>query len=229
MPPCDGMLTRPWVTALAGFTPRGLDSARFPPRRGNGSVPAPAASPLHSSSVGASMKTCLSALSLLACVSVASAADWQPFSAPKGNFRAVFPAQPQESVQQLETALGTIPYTTYMSEIEDGNVAYGVAYNDYPMEVLQADPEKILDGGRDGAKENLQGNVVSEISVTYKGHLGREFTIIGEVQGQKLFYHTRVFLIGTRLYQIQVVRVGETPVDVADVVRFFSSFEQINP
>lgn len=175
------------------------------------------------------MKTCLSALALFVCIGSANAADWQPFSSPKANFRAEFPARPQESVQQLETALGTIPYTTYMSEIENGNLAFGVAYNDYPEEVLQADPEAILDGGRDGAKQNLQGNVVSEITLNYKGHLGREFTIVGEVQGQKLFYHTRVFLIGTRLYQLQVVRVGDTPVDVADVVRFFSSFEQINP
>jgi hypothetical protein len=175
------------------------------------------------------MKTLPTALAVLMLSSLCSAQEWTPFSAPKGNFRAVFPVTPQESVQSIQTDVGEIPYTTYMAEIADGNVAFGVAYNDYPNEILQADPQKVLDGGRDGAKENLKGTVVSEISLTYKGHPGREFTILGDVQGHKLFYHTRVFLIGTRLYQMQVVRVGETPVDVADVVRFFSSFEQINP
>ena len=47
------------------------------------------------------------------------------------------------------------------------------------------------------------------------------------MQGQKLFYHTRVILIEQRLYQMQVVRVGDAPVDIADVVRFFASFETL--
>ncbi|MCA9055107.1 MAG: hypothetical protein KDA75_14800 [Planctomycetaceae bacterium] len=155
------------------------------------------------------------------------AAEWTPFSSQRAGFKASFPTAPQESVQSIETALGPIPYTTYMSEIENGSVAFGVAYNDYPEEVLGADPEKILDGGRDGARDNLGGTIVSEISLSYRGHPGREFTILSEVQGQRLMYHTRLFLIGTRLYQMQIVRVGETPVDLADAIRFFSSFESL--
>ena len=172
--------------------------------------------------------TCGLLVTLLAWAAPASlsAQEWVPFKSTKGNFRAEFPAQPQESVQTIETQLGQIPYTTYMAELAGGNVAYGVAFNDYPEQILQADPEKVLDGGRDGAKENLGGTIVSETRMTFHGHPAREFTILGEVQGQPLFYHTRVVLIGTRLYQMQVVRVGDTPVDVADVVRFFASFEQ---
>jgi hypothetical protein len=175
------------------------------------------------------MKAYFSALLLAACAGQVAAAEWAPFSSPKGNFKAVFPAQPQESVQSIQTELGEIPYTTYMSEIDNGNIAFGVAYNDYPPAILQADPQTVLDGGRDGAKQNLGGTVVSETQMTYRGNPGREFTILGEVQGQKLFYHTRIFLIGTRLYQLQIVRVGESPIDVADTVRFFSSFEPVTP
>lgn len=175
------------------------------------------------------MKAVLCVALLLVCSVPAVAAEWTKFSSPKGNFRAEFPAQPKESVQSIDTDLGPIPYTTYMAELAGGNVAFGVAFNDYPQDVLQADPEKVLDGGRDGAKENLGGELVSETSMTYKGHPAREFTILSDGLGQRLFYHTRVFLIGTRLYQIQVVRVGDAPVDVADVVRFFASFEQITP
>ncbi len=164
---------------------------------------------------------------LLSLCGPVSALEWTPFSNPKANFRAVFPAQPQESVQSIETELGPIPYTTFMSEIDNGNIAFGVAYNDYPVAVQKADPQVVLDGGRDGAVENLKGTLVSETRLTFKGHPGREFTILGEVQGKKLFYHTRIFLVEARLYQLQIVRVGDTPIDVADAVRFFSSFEQI--
>lgn len=175
------------------------------------------------------MKVSLSLATLLWLAAPVTAQEWVPFSSARGNFRAVFPTRPQESVQTIDTPLGRIPYTTCMAELAGGNVAYGVAYNDYPNEILQTDPEKVLDGGRDGAKENLGGAIVSETRLTIHGHPGREFTILSEVQGQKLFYHTRVFLIGTRLYQMQIVRVGDVPVDVADVVRFFASFEPLQP
>jgi hypothetical protein len=114
-----------------------------------------------------------------------------------------------------------------MSELDNGNIAFGVAYNDYPQDVLQADPQKVLAGGRDGAKENLKGTLVSETPITFQGHPGLEFTIVGEVQGQRLFYHSRLLLVNARLYQLQIVRVGDSPIDVADAVRFFSSFEQL--
>ena len=168
------------------------------------------------------MKFSLVAAACLLVTTGFCAAEWTPFSSQRAGFRASFPTAPQESVQSIETTLGPIPYTTYMAEIENGSVAFGVAYNDYPEEVLSADPEKILDGGRDGARDNLGGTIVSEISLTYRGHPGREFTILSEVQGQQLMYHTRLF-------QMQIVRVGETPVDVAEAIRFFSSFEHLGP
>lgn len=157
------------------------------------------------------------------------AADWSTFTQVRGNFRAAFPAQPQESVQTIDSEYGPIPYTTLMAEVEGGQVAFGVAYHDYPATLQPTDPQTLLDAGRDGARQNLQGTIVSEIAISWHGHPGREFTILGEAQGQKLFYHSRLFLVGQRLYQLQIVRVGTTPLDLADAVRFFSSFEQITP
>lgn len=168
-------------------------------------------------------------LLLLLGVGPLTAQEWSTFSSAKGNFRVVFPAPPEEAVQSIQTTVGPIPYTTYTSEIAGGNVAFGIAYNDYPEEILAAQAEKILDVGRDGVRDNLSGAVVSETYMTFKGHPAREFTVLGEVQGKKLLYHARMYLIGTRLYQMQVVRVGDTPVDIADMIRFFASFEQIQP
>lgn len=174
------------------------------------------------------MKILIASMCLLLCVS-SGFGDWMVHKAPDANFQANFPAEPEVSVQTIETAAGAIPYTTYMAELAGGSIAFGVAYNDYPADVRDADPEKVLDGGRDGARENLNGRLVSETRMLHRGHPAREFTIVAEIEGQPLFYHTRLMLIGNRLYQLQIVRVGDTPVDIADVVRFFASFEQIDP
>lgn len=152
------------------------------------------------------------------------AQEWVPFTSPKGSFKAEFPSTPVET-QSTPNELGSVPYTTYLAETQGGNVAYGVVFNDYPDEILKTDPQKVLDGGRDGLKDNLQGAIVNDTPLTFRGYPAREVTILGEIQGRKLFYHTRVILIGRRMYQLHVVRVGETPVDIADVVRFFASFD----
>jgi hypothetical protein len=168
---------------------------------------------------------CGAALTLMAIQ--APADEWVKYAPEDGKFSVLFPTEPEVTVQATQTASGTIPYTTCMSEIEGGAVAYGLAFNDYPESVTQADPEKVLDGGRDGAKANLKGEIISETRMTFAGHPAREFTIAGDVEGQKLLYHTRIVLIGTRLYQLQIVRVGETPVDLADAIRFFASFKPV--
>jgi hypothetical protein len=174
------------------------------------------------------MRHLIASVGLLLCASTGFG-EWTLHKAPDANFQASFPAEPEVSVQTITTETGAIPYTTYMAELAGGAIAFGVAYNDYPADLGEADAEKVLDSGRDGARENLSGRLISETKMQHRGHPAREFTIVSEVDGQTLFYHTRLMLIGNRLYQLQVVRVGDVPVDIADVVKFFASFEQIQP
>jgi hypothetical protein len=174
------------------------------------------------------MKSLLFIASLLLTAAPApAAAEWVNYSSPDGRFQALFPVAPEESTQATKTENGSIPFTTCMAELDGGSVAFGIAYNDYPEAVRQADAEKVLDSGRDAARTNLNGKIVSEARMTIEGYPAREFTIEGDVQGEKLFYHARIVLVDTRLYQIQIVRVGATPVDIADAVRFFASFKPI--
>lgn len=171
------------------------------------------------------MKSWLLGVVLVVAAHPVMAADWVNFTGDDGKFTASFPVQPAVTKQSIQTDGGEIPYTTCMAEIEGGAVAFGVAYNDYPDSVKMADPEKVLDGGRDGAKTNLNGKIISETKMTFDGHPAREFTVEGSIEGQTLLYHTRIILIGTRLYQLQIVRVGDTPVDLADSIRFFAAFK----
>lgn len=170
------------------------------------------------------MKIALHVACWLMLASSGFAQEWAPFTSDKGRFKAEFPAVPVET-QSTPNELGSVPYTTYLAETQGGNVAYGIVFNDYPEEILKTEPQKVLDGGRDGLKENLQGEIINDTPLTFRGYPAREVTIDSEIQGRKLFYHTRVILIGRRMYQLHVVRVGDTPVDIADVVRFFASFD----
>jgi len=176
------------------------------------------------------MKFLASMLLLTMMTTSTQAAEWpwQPFESNKGAFKAEFPGEPTATHDTIKTEAGDIAYHSYMTEVEGGSIAMGVSYNEYSDAVLKADPKVVLDGGRDGAMSNLNGKLISETDISLNGHPGREFTVTAGKGDSKLFYHTRVFLVKKKLYQLQVVRVGQTPLDAADVVRFFASFKLTN-
>lgn len=174
------------------------------------------------------MKFALVAVSLLLSIaSSARAEEWVTYASPDGKFQALFPAKPVETSQSTETEFGSVQFTSCMAEIANGSVAYGVTYNDYPDSVRKTNPEKVLDSAREGVKNNLKGTVVAETKSIVNDYPARDFTVESEVDGQKLFYHTRLVLVESRLYQLLIVRVGDTPVDIADGVRFFANFKPL--
>jgi len=199
------------------------------PERSSSAPAIRSGSAVASEEPGSMRAWCAFSLCWLGAAALSPAEEWGTFTSHKCRFQAEFPAKPVEQVKPVSTPLGEIPYTTHTAELHGGQVAFGVAFDDYADAVRQSDPEAALDRLRDEAHKQLGGEVKWEQRLTIDGRPAREFTILGEVQGQPLFYHTRVMLIDTRLYQLQVVRVGDAPVDIADVVRFFSSFTPLPP
>lgn len=168
---------------------------------------------------------------LLTCHPAFAEWDWQPYSSPDGVFTAIFPVEPTKTQDTLETNAGQVQYHSITADVENGQIVMGLAYNEFSDEVELSDPKTVLDGGRDGAISNLKGQLVAETELMLSGYPGREFTITAGEGDNELFYHTRVFLIERRLYQLQVVRVGPCPLDVSDVIKFFAAFKltQANP
>jgi hypothetical protein len=85
---------------------------------------------------------------------------------------------------------------TYMKE--DAGMAYGAIYSDYPEYMKDADPEAMLDGGRDGAVAKLKGTLVAESPVTLGDYPGRDMT----VSAGQLSFRSRMYIVGTRSYSV---------------------------
>ncbi|MEZ6068150.1 MAG: hypothetical protein R3B90_21100 [Planctomycetaceae bacterium] len=172
-------------------------------------------------------RTCVFATGLLLAFlggSLSADDEWVHVESLQGRFQADFPAQPEESTQQIESDAGRVPHTTLLTELEGGQVAFGIVYSDYPPATIEARGQRMLEDVRSSAVQNLKGQLISEVDLTFNGQPAREFSISGAVEGSPLFYHSRVFVVDNRLYELRIVRVGEAPVDLADAVRFFSSF-----
>lgn len=148
----------------------------------------------------------------------------QEFTSKSGGFSVMTPATLKESTQSTDTAIGPIDIHTFLAEV--GNRAYVVGYSDYPAEIMrQSDPEQILDGSRDGAADNLKGQVISENSLTLDNHPGREFVINATAQNNlKMTVKARIYLVKNRLYQVMLA-TPQNEFNPSDADAFLKSFK----
>jgi hypothetical protein len=122
---------------------------------------------------------------------------WKEFAPKEGKFRVLMPGTPEASEVKFESEFG--PATFHMNTVEEGESFYGAHYSDYTEAIKKLPVKRVYDASRDGAAENMKGKVVGEGDVKLGAHAGREIRI--EVDGRSLF-RARVFLVGTRLYQV---------------------------
>lgn len=170
-------------------------------------------------------KSVILALSLLlAFLPAACTSQPQEFKSEAGRFKVTAPAALQETTQAVEAQSGKLDLRLFYTQQDD--IGYFVSYCDYPPEVVQkADPEKMLDGARDGAVSNAKGKLLQETKITLAGHPGREMLIeaISEM-GSASIIKERLFMVKNRLYQVVVVaprsKVGDKEVDA-----FLQSFK----
>jgi len=143
--------------------------------------------------------------------------DWIEYRSDEGGFAVRLPAEPEVQTQLAETVAGTVEVTMALTEME--NYAAGVSFNAIPPEAA-ADPETLLEGGREGAAMNLKGRVVSDKPIKLGAYPGTEFVV---ETSDDLIYTARIYVVDDRLYQILFL-VPKDQIDQFDVQAFFDSF-----
>ncbi|HET6572484.1 MAG TPA: hypothetical protein VFG68_02700 [Fimbriiglobus sp.] len=141
-----------------------------------------------------------------------------------GKFRVKFPEKPDSDTKELSLGAGgqTLTVTTAKADGPNGSV-FAVTFADYPESYRQVPIKTILDGVRDGLK-GTDGKIdkYDEVFLGEAKVPGREVRITA---GRRLI-HARVYLHGSRLYQVMVTGTRERfPVDA--VKAFFDSFELV--
>jgi hypothetical protein len=139
-------------------------------------------------------------LGLVAC---SPAPKPQEFTSEAGRFTVVSPVHLQESIQPVESqATGKIDLHIFLGN--QGDLAYAVAYADYPPDIVRkGNPEKILDGASLGMVSHINGKLVRETKIEIEGYPGRELLIEVTIQaGVPGTVKGRVFLVGNRIYQM---------------------------
>jgi hypothetical protein len=163
--------------------------------------------------------TVLSALVIVAITATVRAEE--KYESKDGKFNITFTDKPKETTKEIPTAIGKI--TLYMTTVEAGKDKVFIAtYNDYPDAVSKSPPQDVLKGVRDGAK-GKDGKVLDDKEITFGDDKipGREYTL----QKGTLFHRYRVFLNGTRLYNVGYVAPTKDDLSSKEADAFFESFK----
>ena len=175
------------------------------------------------------LRRTLLVLALLGIVAPAFAqrnARLKQYESEAGKFRVKLPEKPKSDTKELALGTGgqTVQVTTERADGPDSSV-FAVTFADYPESYRQVPAKTVLDGVRDGLK-GTDGKIEKDDEV-FLGDgpdklAGREIRIIA---GKKVV-HARVFLHGTRLYQVMVTGT-KGPFPSKAVKEFHNSFELV--
>lgn len=156
-------------------------------------------------------------------------ADWKKYENAAGRFSVLFPSGPEESEQQLNTALGALTLKIFSSNAEndsDVNIVYAVMYTEYPENSISSSMdaekmEKFFNGSVNGAVTNVKGKLLSEEKVSIKNFPGRHIKV-DYMQGQAVI-DMYLYLVNNRNYMLQVIHVPGKE-DNSNLKKFTDSF-----
>jgi hypothetical protein len=110
------------------------------------------------------------------------------------------PSLPNVDKQNVKTDAGTFELRAYL--VEDGNSALYVGVCDYGQAAAGRDPDKVLQGAKEGAIGNVQAHIVSEGKISLGTYPGVAF----EAENKDFHFSARIYLVGTSLYQTLLAR-----------------------
>lgn len=172
------------------------------------------------------MKTRAALLFSALALSVSTGCHQKPsteFVSPDGKFKVKFPGEPEVKV---ESAPGIV---LKMYLVESWGRSYMVGWADVPLPSWESESrtKSRLFDGRDGALKAVNGksNGTSKTIQLLDRFPGLEFG--GTAEGKHL--RARIYLVGTRMYQLLVADGTESFPTSAAADEFFNSFDLIDP
>ena len=146
--------------------------------------------------------------------------EFKAYRSDEGRFSILLPGTPERTVQKVNTPVGILEFIMYQTGSD--RIGFIAGYVDYPPKMFEdADIESMLNGARDGAVQNVVGELKDEKVLDFHGNPGRELEINVP---NKAIIKSRIILIGTRLYQTMAVSKSKNALRT-NCPKFFDSFK----
>ncbi|AFY32457.1 hypothetical protein Cal7507_2013 [Calothrix sp. PCC 7507] len=152
---------------------------------------------------------------------------WKLFTAPDGRFSILMPGVPIRNTQAQKTYMGVINLELFVAQPPKQEVAYIVAYNEFPYSYGQmANPQEILNNAQDLALKTTKSNLISQRNIrSSNGHPGKEIEYVNS--GGKIT-KTRMYFAQGRLYQVMAISSKKQHKTLAKTITgYLNSFQVV--
>ncbi|MGQ0678284.1 MAG: hypothetical protein ACT4OM_01255 [Actinomycetota bacterium] len=151
---------------------------------------------------GSTMRSLTIALLIFVCGSCGpdDADSSEVFISEEGRFLVEFPNKPKREAASVESGENTLTSVVFTASTDDEAVS--VSYVDYPDDITAKPRNDVLAAVAKGSATALQGKVESSTPVTFLGGEALDF----RVEAPEGFATARSFMVGNRMYLLQVVR-----------------------
>ena len=149
-------------------------------------------------------------------------AQWITFTPSDKKFSVTLPATPKEdhSVAQKEG----VEISIVEFECSGNEFDCGVAYSIYPSSVLDIEThDAVLDGGVNGAVQQVNGELIYQRKITIDGFPGREYKISVKKGNSNLVIVAKSCIVGRRVYFAQIVTLTSNEFS-PNIRKFLDSF-----
>ncbi|MDZ8034155.1 MAG: hypothetical protein RMY64_20960 [Nostoc sp. DedQUE08] len=153
--------------------------------------------------------------------------QWKLYTAPDGRFTILMPGNPNRNTESQKTYMGEITLEIFIAQPPKQQVAYIVAYNDFPYSYGEmADPQAVLNNARDMALKTTKSNLISQRNIrSYNNHPGKEIQYINS--GGKITI-SRMYVAEGRLYQVMAITTKKQQKTLAKTINgYLNSFNVV--
>ncbi|MGJ5629316.1 hypothetical protein [Nostoc sp. CALU 1950] len=153
--------------------------------------------------------------------------QWKLYTPPDGRFSILMPGSPNRNTQSQKTYMGEINLEIFVAEPPKQQVAYIVAYNDFPYSYGEmADPQAVLNNARDMALKTTKSNLISQRNIrSSNNHPGKEIEYINS--GGKIT-KSRMYIAEGRLYQVMAITTKKQQKTLAKTITgYLNSFHVV--
>jgi hypothetical protein len=149
-----------------------------------------------------------------------AAQEWKTYSYPADSFSVSFPAEPDQSSKELDTANGKLEVRSYATQ--DGQTALVVGVFEYKKGLAGRDQTAVLEAGKQGVLTSVKARLGAEKPIALGANPGIEFT----AESDAALLTVRMYLVNNFVYQVMVVTPGKTP--YGGTQQFLDSFRLEN-
>lgn len=142
---------------------------------------------------------------------------WATFTAPDGSFSVGLPSEPTAATQTTTVGGQPVDLHSFAAKAADQKTTYAISYADFPASSGSPDPNVVLDNAVHGAVTGADATLQQSHAIDLSGVPGRDWTATASGGPG----HGRIYLSGTRLYQI-IVAGSDAGLPNAD--EFLTSF-----